>query len=230
MLTALVLKHVDIEGPGLSEYLLRQEGVRYSIIDSTTQHIPEADILVPMGGPMSVNDDYPWLKVELAAIRKHVEGGGYLFGTCLGAQLLAKAIGGTVEPAGIREVGSYEVELTPTGIKDPLFRGTGKMLKVLHWHGDTFRSLPEQAVALATGNGLQQAFKYKNAVGLQFHWEATEGMVKQWIDADEGYLAGVPTTREEVLRGFKENSEVYRGNLNTVFGRFLEMAEAKRAI
>ena len=224
MLTAVVLKHVAIEGPGLFEDILRQRGIEYSIIDATKQAIPQADIILPMGGPMSVNDNYGWLKTELAAIGKHVDGGGYLFGTCLGAQLLAKAIGGAVEPAGIREVGSYEVELTPAGLREPLFKGMGKSLKVLHWHGDTFRNLPNGAVVMANGNGLKQAFKYKNAVGLQFHWEATMEMVKQWIDADEEYLKSVPTTREKVLRGFKENSEIYSSHLNGVFGRFLDVA------
>lgn len=79
-----------------------------------------------------------------------------------------------------------------------------------------------KAVVLAEGNGLKQAFSYKNAIGLQFHWEATEEMVKQWIDADEAYLSGVPTTRGIVLQGFRENSRQYRDNITTVFGRFLD--------
>lgn len=219
---SVVLRHVDIEGPGLIGDILKQRGVDYEVVDATKQAIPQADMLIPMGGPMSVNDDHEWLKAELAAIRKHVEAGGYLFGTCLGAQLLAKAIGGEVAQAGIREVGSYEADLTEEGLKGQLLSGLGKKLRVFHWHGDTFSRLPNKAVVLATGNGLKQAFAYKNAYGLQFHWEATEEMVKQWINADPDYLKGVPTMPEKVLLEFKENSSHYRNYITTVFGRFLD--------
>lgn len=224
MTTAAIIKHVEIEGPGLFEDILKERGIEYKTIDTTKQAIPQADILIPMGGPMSVNDDYGWLKAELAHMQRHVESGGYLFGTCLGAQLLAKAIGGQVVAAGIREVGSYEAELTEEGLKDKLLTGIGKRLKVFHWHGETFSELPKQAVILAKGNELNQAFRYGNAYGLQFHWEATEEMIRQWIAADPDYLKGVPTSPEKILKGFKENSIGYHSNLRAVFGRFLDTA------
>lgn len=233
-LRAVILTHAKIEGPGLLEDILRREGVSYRIIDATTQEIPETypkrGILIPVGGPMSVNDDYGWLRKEIEVLRQHVEVGRYLFATGLGSQLLAKVIGGEVEPAGIREVGSYEVELTLAGKLDKLFinvSGRTGQLKVLHWHSETYRNLPQEAVVLATGNGLNQAFRYKNAYGLQFHWEATEEMVKQWIDADPDYLKGVPTTREKVLREFNDNSNYYRQALSTIFGIFLDLAKTK---
>jgi GMP synthase-like glutamine amidotransferase len=218
------LRHVEIEGPGLLEIILKERGIEHKTIDATKQAIPQVDILIPMGGPMSANDNYEWLKAELAAIGNHVEAGGYLFGTCLGSQLLAKAIGGTVNPAGRREVGSYEAELTEGGGKDRLFSGLGSKLRVFHWHGETFSSLPKGAVVLAKGNWLNQAFRYKNAYGLQWHWEATEEMVKRWISADPFYVERVRKTPQKVMLDFQENMPSYRNNLQNVFGRFLQIA------
>ncbi len=224
MAAVVVLRHAKIEGPGLLGYILKERGIAYHIIDTAAQTIPKADILIPMGGPMSVNDSCPWLQREMDFIERHIEWGGYAFGTCLGAQLIAKAIGGQVTDAGLREVGNYVEELTGQGMADVVFGGLEAKLPVFQWHGETFGRLPQSAIVLATGNRLNQAFRYGNAYGVQFHWEATEGMVKKWIAADPDYLKGVPTTSDNVLRQFGENSRGYQSSLLTVFGRFLDIA------
>ncbi|HIG97859.1 TPA: type 1 glutamine amidotransferase [Candidatus Woesearchaeota archaeon] len=218
------MMHAEIEGPGLLEKVLKEKRIGYRIVDATTERIPDADILIMMGGLVSVNDCHPWLRKELDTIERHLEWGGYAFGTCLGAQLIAKAIGGEVTAAGMREVGNYEAELTAAGISDRSFSGIGAKVPVFHWHGETFSRLPQQAVVLATGNGLNQAFRYGNSYGLQFHWEATKWMAQQWIDADPDYLKGVPTTPEKVLEDFRLNCGSYQSNLRVVFGKFLDMA------
>src|SRR3989338_858673 len=225
---ATVLTHAGIEGPGLLEDILKERGVKYETVDATTQKIPETDVIIAMGGPMSANDSYRWLISELQGIREHVDGGGYFFGTCLGSQLLAKAIGGSVRKAKIREIGSCEVKLTEGGVKDELFAGFGNRLKVFQWHGETFNSLPIGAAVIATGNAMTQAFRYKNAYGLQFHLEATERMVMAWVEAYHNEVEEGPTTTDKVIQGVIENSDYYHGAVNRIFGRFLDTAFRKK--
>lgn len=231
MLTAVVLRHVDIEGPGLLEDMLKERSVRYEVVDATELDItgvPKADIMIAMGGPWSANDNYAWVNYELAVIKKHVEAGKPYFGICLGAQMLARAMGGRVVLSP-REVGGYEMQLTGEGAADPLFAGLeGQLIfPVFHWHGETVIQPPRAVVLARSRNDSRvQMFRILNAIGMQPHWQDTEEMVKQLIEAAPDYLNGV-TTPERVMREFKENYNTYSSNLKAVFGNFLEAAAGR---
>lgn len=151
--------------------------------------------LIVMGGPMNVYEThlYPFLDAEVKLIAQVISAKRPILGICLGAQLLAKALGAQIYPNSMREVGWYPVELLPEARNDMLFSAVPRTFDVLHWHGDTF-DLPEGAVHLARSDRcVNQAFRWgNNAWGLQFHLEVTPEMVDEWVQGEESasYVCG----------------------------------------
>ena len=152
------------------------------------ESLPElqgVDLLVVMGGPMSVHEEgqYPWLAAEKSFIREAVESGKKVLGICLGAQLLAYALGAKVYANLQKEIGWYPVNLTPAGRKSRAFHKFPSVFTTFHWHGDTF-DLPPEAEWLASSEASRnQAFQYgQNVFGLQFHLEVSpegvEGLIR----------------------------------------------------
>jgi GMP synthase (glutamine-hydrolysing) len=134
----------------------------------------EVEGLIVMGGPMGVYeyDKYPFLAAECRFIAEMVRHNRPVLGVCLGAQLLARALGARVFPGHKPEVGFGLVKLTAEGDRDPLFGPEGPQIPVFHWHGDTF-DLPQGATLLASSADYpHQAFRFEQrAYGLQFHVE-----------------------------------------------------------
>ncbi len=184
-----VVEHDPTEPAGMFGELLAGRAVPAETVrlDETNELPPWTDdtALVLMGGPMSVNDEseYPWLKEEKALIRDAVASRRPVLGVCLGAQLIASALGARVYPS-VRETGWK----TLSGLPDnPLFPRT---FPAFQFHGETF-DLPEGADLLATSGALpHQAFAYESALGLQFHIEATSPMIAAWT-------ADMPVTARE---------------------------------
>jgi GMP synthase-like glutamine amidotransferase len=172
------LQHASFEGLGSIDPWLKSTGYEITVTkfyEATSLPNPdELDLLIVMGGPMSVNDEenFPWLRSEKHFIRHTIESGKAVLGICLGAQLIASALGESVYPNRRKEIGWFPV----TGIShedESLFRFPPS-IEVFHWHGDTF-DLPEDAVHLARSEACEnQAFQYgDNVIGLQFHLETT---------------------------------------------------------
>jgi GMP synthase-like glutamine amidotransferase len=187
---ALAFRHVAFEGAGLLEPALRGRGVSIDYVDAFEHGaaIPsplDCEALIFLGGPMSVNDDLPYLRREMEIIRAAVAGGKPVLGICLGAQLIAKALGGRVFANLHKEIGWFDVRFTPDAARDPVFGGLSAET-VFHWHGETF-DLPPGAELLASSDLCRnQAFRIKpNVYGLQFHLEVTPGMVADWCVQDE---------------------------------------------
>jgi len=152
----LVFQHVAVEHPGAFCQLWREKGDEWSTVElDAGEVIPDLndfDLLVAMGGPMDVwqEDLYPWLGPEKAAIRHWVKDRGRPFlGVCLGHQLLAAALGGTVGLMKEQEIGLREVALTPAGRQDPLFAGFTALVETFQWHGAEISRLPDGAEILA---------------------------------------------------------------------------------
>jgi GMP synthase (glutamine-hydrolysing) len=185
----LVLQHIACEPPGAFEDVLAAAGA-----DIHRVELDEGDALPPwqdfvaivaMGGPMSVNDDaeLPWLTAEKQAIADAVRAGVPYWGSCLGVQLLAAALGARVYPGKHPEVGVLPVTLTDEGRSDPVFAGLPAEFLTLQWHGDTF-DVPEDGVLLALSPAFpNQAFRVgRTAYGVQFHVEVTERMAREWAE------------------------------------------------
>ncbi|MEW6543891.1 MAG: type 1 glutamine amidotransferase [Nitrospirota bacterium] len=129
------------------------------------------DFLLVMGGPMSVNDPDRWIEQEIEFIRRTIRLGKPVLGVCLGAQLMARALGAPVRPGPALELGMTPIRLTEEGRKDPIFSRLPEPASVFEWHGEIF-DLPAGAVPLATSDLCLQAFRYgERAYGLLFHLE-----------------------------------------------------------
>jgi len=196
----VAFRHVPFEDLGLIYSSLEECGISVECADLYRQASPLPDIssaagLIFMGGPMSANDDLPYLERELRCIRQAVERRQPVLGVCLGAQLLARALGATVYRNPVKEIGWFDIELTDTGLADPLFAGLDRSQTVFQWHGETF-DLPASAAWLASSEAcLHQAFRVgANVYGLQFHLEVTPQMIADWCkqDANCGDVQGLP--------------------------------------
>ena len=193
----LIVKHVDIEGPGLIEDCLRQERIPYQVLSlESGLHLPKLDDLthiVILGGPMNVyeEDQYPFLKQEDLFIKEAIQRGKSLLGICLGAQLIAKALGAKVFKAPVKEIGWYDVSLTRIGSIDPFFSRLPKTFPTFQWHEDTF-DIPHGAILIATSPLVpHQAFRYgDNAYGLQFHLEVTQDIIRELMETYEEEFEG----------------------------------------
>ncbi|MGF0119995.1 MULTISPECIES: glutamine amidotransferase [unclassified Pseudoclavibacter] len=194
-LTALVVRHVVFEDLGLLREVLtaRGYGIRYLEAgqdEITADELLAADLVVVLGGPIGVGDAerYPFLAPEIAAVRARVEADRPTLGVCLGAQLMAAAMGADVAPTGRVEIGFSPLTLTEDGAGSVL-EGL-RDVPVLHWHGDQFE-IPAGAARLAETPGFpNQAFAAgPNLLGLQFHLEVDPQMVETWLIANAYELA-----------------------------------------
>ncbi len=186
----LVLQQVPHETLGTLERCLGDAGLAWRYVELFRRIPDDLDVagaagMVVLGGPMEVGhtDRYPFLSLEIEWIRQALDGELPLLGICLGAQLLAKVLGARVCPNAIKEIGWYEIDLTPEAAEDKLFGGCGPRQTVFEWHGDTF-DLPGGAVLLAKSELCpHQAFRYRSAAwGVQFHVEMTAAMIDLWLD------------------------------------------------
>jgi GMP synthase-like glutamine amidotransferase len=207
------LQHVDYEPPGYVVEWASKRGheiVGTHLYEGESLPDPDAfDWLVVMGGPMGVYDtqDYPWLEDEQALIREAMAAGKGVLGICLGAQLVAAAMGAEVYPAEAREIGWFPVQATSVASESPAFEPLGETYEAFHWHGDTF-DLPAGATRAARTDACEnQAFVAEDGrvVGLQFHLEVTPETVADLVGSTESlddapHVQGAATIRAGVDR------------------------------
>lgn len=188
------LQHVPFENPGsILLWAKQQEHVITSTQLYQNDIFPaqqEFDWLVVMGGPMNIYDEaiYPWLAAEKVFIRDAIAAGKVIIGLCLGAQLIADVIGGKVTRNSYKEIGWFPIHLDEVARSSPLFSFFPPQPIVFQWHGDTFGTLPEEALCIADSEACShQAFIYRKRVfGFQYHMENTptiiQGLVKNCRD------------------------------------------------
>lgn len=210
--SAIALRHIAFEDLGLLAPVLEREGwdIAYreaSLDDLGDGSLREAELLVVLGGPIGVyeTDSYPFLVTEIALIEQRLSRNLPVLGICLGAQLMAKALGSRVYAGPVKEIGWGQVELTGEGAASCLSPLGEADAFVLHWHGDTF-DLPDGAQRLASNQHYQnQAFAHgRNALALQFHLEADPHGLEQWYVANTAELGQskipVPALRAETTK------------------------------
>ena len=196
----LVFQHVASEPLGHLDPLLRQSGVRIRYVNFGREPHAEPDVrrydgLVVLGGPMNVDqqDRHPHLRTEMEVIRSAMRDDKPVLGICLGAQLLAEAMGGRVHPNPVPEIGWYRLHPRPEALGDPLLRhfDHGRPHYIFQWHAYTFAP-PPGAVPLAwTRSCRNQAYRLgERAWGLQFHLEADAALISRWL--------GTPSGRSEI--------------------------------
>jgi GMP synthase-like glutamine amidotransferase len=184
----VAIQHVPFEGPGLIAEVAGRRGIELRQCHPYRgEPLPpenELDGLVVMGGPMGAGDtvEHPYLAREAELIAAMVNAGRPVLGVCLGAQLLARALGARIYRGEQAEIGFGTVSLTQAGLEDPVLGSLGvEILPVMHWHQDTF-DLPAQALWLARSELFaHQAFRVgKRTYGLQFHLEVDRELARAW--------------------------------------------------
>jgi GMP synthase (glutamine-hydrolysing) len=207
MPTAIAIRHVAFEDLDAFAPALAARGYKVSYRDAPTDDLAGADVadcdlLVVLGGPIGAyeEDRYPFLKSEIGAIEKRLTSAKPVLGICLGAQLMARALGAKVYASGFKEIGWAGLGLSAGGRASPLAKlapGT----RVLHWHGDTF-DLPSGAMHLAsTPRTPNQAFAVgRHALALQFHLEVTSGGLERWLVGHAVEISATPRVTVPRLR------------------------------
>lgn len=174
---ALIIRHVPVEGVAGFRQPIEAAGYHVDRIDVSDPgfssiDLREPDLLIMMGGPMAVYDheQYPWIACQLRRLALRLEAGRPTLGVCLGAQMIAAALGATVHAGPVKEVGFHAVTVRDDALDGPLRHLVG--VPMLHWHGDTF-TLPADVELLASSHLYDhQAFRRgSNLLALQFHAE-----------------------------------------------------------
>jgi GMP synthase-like glutamine amidotransferase len=197
------LQHVPFEGLGSIDDWLRERRATVSATrffeHAVLPAVNDIDLLVIMGGPMSVNDEteFPWLVAEKRFIRQAIEAGKPVVGICLGAQLIANALGARVYPAEEKEIGWFPVRGVAAGAGEMGFAFPAEIL-AFHWHGETF-DLPEGAMHLARSAACEnQAFQLgQRVVGLQFHLETTPQSARDLVENCRNELVSARCVQSE---------------------------------
>jgi GMP synthase (glutamine-hydrolysing) len=204
----IAIRHLAFEDMGYFAEVLSERGIALVYVDAAsddlTQIDPETDDpLVILGGPISVNDraEFPFIEQELALLRQRLALDKPTLGICLGAQLIARALGARVYPGPEKEIGWSPLVLTPAGEQSPLRALQSANSHVLHWHGETF-DLPAGAIRLAASDKYtNQAFSYgQHVLALQFHIEVTEKGLENWYVGHIGEIQQTPGVSVPGLR------------------------------
>lgn len=192
----VTLIHASFEKPGVITQWAQARGHCYQEVhtyqNESVPPVNDIDFLIVMGGPQSPRqvEEFSYLEHEINLIKECIVAGKLVIGFCLGAQLIAEAVGAPVEKSPEKEVGVYLITLTEAGQQDLLFEGFPTSFPVIHWHND-MPGLPEGGDLLAFSLGCpRQAFKYSDKVyGFQFHMEITKELA-------EGMIAHCPEDLE----------------------------------
>ena len=218
------LQHVEFEGLGSIEPWLKAAGCEITntrfFESAALPDLKKIDLLVVMGGPMSANDEsvFPWLVSEKKYILEAIHSGTPVLGICLGAQLIASAMGARIYRNHVKEIGWFPI----CGIlsKDRSIFSFPPAVEVFHWHGETF-DLPSGAIRLAKSDGCEnQAFQFgKSVIGLQFHLETTPEAARELVShcRDELVPSRYIQTEKEILSA---KPEIYK-SINQMMGSVL---------
>lgn len=233
----LVLQHIACEPPGEYEDVLREHGAELVRVELDRGDVlpnwPDFDAIVVMGGPMDAFEEnlYPWLRDEKQLIAEAVRAGSPFWGVCLGAQLLADALGARVYPGPAPEIGVLPIALSEAAAGDMITAGLPETLPAFHWHSCTF-DLPEGAVLLASSKAYgEQIFRAgRLAYGLQCHLEVSTALVREWLEVP-AYAESLERTNgvgagEKMLAELAASELSIRALARTLFERWLTVAAA----
>ncbi|MCG8444078.1 MAG: glutamine amidotransferase, partial [Caulobacterales bacterium] len=208
MSSAVALRHVAFEEAGLIAPALAERGIDLAYVEAplageTAIAALDPDLLIVLGGPIGVYEEaaYPFLSAEIALLRRRLAAGRPTLGVCLGAQLMARALGAAVRPGGRKEIGYAPLTLTAAGEAGPLAALAAADGTVLHWHGDVM-DLPAGCERLARTPACPvQAFaRGPGVLALQFHVEVEPPALEAWLVGHAAEIAATPGVEPALLR------------------------------
>ena len=213
-----VIRHLAFEDLASFTALFQAKNININYIEAGYDDLSQINVLsdellIVLGGPVSVNDGamFPFLEVEIDLLKRRIAADKPTLGICLGAQLIASALGANVYPGRVKEIGWQELMLTELGEQSALRYLSGEHCSMLHWHGETF-DLPEGAVLLAsTENCLNQAFSFRNNIlALQFHPEVTQHGMEKWFI---GHIGEIMQTEGVSVEQLRRDTHLYANRL-----------------
>ncbi len=229
--SAAVIRHLLFEDLGSLHALLLARGYAVRYYDAGVDPLgplldPAPALLIVLGGPIGAGDerDYPYLRDTLAVLAARAAADLPTLGICLGAQLLARALGAKVYAGTEKEIGWTPLTLTAAGADSPLRHVDGARTSMLHWHGDTF-DLPAGAVLLAgTRQYRNQAFRYGHRLlAFQCHPEVRAEHVERWLIGHAGEIAATPGVTVASLRAdSRRHGATLEQAAGAMFGEWLD--------
>jgi len=213
-----VIRHLAFEDLASFTQVLQAHDYQVNYIEAGYDDLSQLnaesdDLLIVLGGPISVNDTamFPFLDEEIELLKQRVILDKPTLGVCLGAQLIASALGAKVYAGKEKEIGWYKLHLTANGEQSALRYLDAKHCSMLHWHGETF-DLPDNAVLLASSEKYaNQAFSYgKNILALQFHPEITQRVLEKWFI---GHIGEIMQTEGISVNGLREDTHQFANQL-----------------
>ncbi len=189
-----IFRHSPTEGPGYFATYLDARGIPWRLIavdrgESVPANPDAFSGVVFMGGPMSVNDDLPWIPGVVALIRAGVAADVPVLGHCLGGQLMSKALGGKVDRNPVKEIGWGEIQVADNPVAHEWFGPDLRHFESFHWHGETF-TIPEGAVRIMGNRNCEnQGFVAGKSLGMQCHVEMTEQLIDSWCESGAEEIA-----------------------------------------
>jgi len=222
----LVIQNIGCEHLGNLSRLFESDGYNVLLLNSQKDLIPTDLVsysgIIILGGPVSVYDNYDYLKDQQKLIKKAVDMKIPTLGICLGSQLIAESMGGKVYPGNLKEIGWHDIEITENGSRD-IFNGISAFKnKVFQWHGDTFH-LPESAIILAKSDTYIQAFRINTAIGIQFHIEVNESMIEEWIRVYSKEIKDLKLEKKNIIPQQKQQTTNLHILCKLVYNNFKKM-------
>jgi GMP synthase-like glutamine amidotransferase len=203
-----IFRHTGTEGPGYLSKFLDERQIPWQLIaidagDGVPQDAAAFSGLVFMGGPMSVNDDLPWIPKIETLIRDAVAKDVALLGHCLGGQVISKALGAVVSRNPVKEIGWGGVKVSDNDIARSWFGGI-QNFEAFHWHGETF-TLPQGAAhLLSSAYCANQAYAIGKHLALQCHVEMTAEMIAAWCAAGADEIAASSSPAVQSASGMQQ--------------------------
>lgn len=216
--TVNVIRHLAFEDLGSFTAVLQAKDIEVNYFEAGYDDLSQIDalsdeLLVILGGPISVNDGemFPFIVTELDLLRQRIAADKPTLGICLGAQLIASALGADVYSGESKEIGWYPLNLTEAGKNSALRYLDAVHCSMLHWHGETF-DLPDGAVLLASSERYEnQAFRYgENILALQFHPEITQRSMEKWFI---GHIGEIMQTEGVSVAQLRRESQRFANQL-----------------
>ena len=226
-----IFRHSSTEGPGYFATYLHARGVPWQLVKLDEGEAVPAGVgtfsgLVYMGGPMSVNDDLPWIAPVLELIRRAVSADVPVLGHCLGGQLMSKAFGGSVGRNPVKEIGWGDIEVADNPEAKAWFGPDLKHFTSFHWHGETFTIPPGAVRIMGNRNCENQGFVAGKNLGMQCHVEMTEDLIESWCKSgsDEIATANSPVvqTPDQMQRGMEQKLGALRVVAGRLYDRWVE--------